>query len=698
MNKFVAKIKKYVPTKRKWIQLYSALLHNAHLKGFISGSFYKGQLKNVCTPGLNCYSCPGAAAACPLGSLQNSLAKSDKSMLFYVLGTLMLYGIIFGRFICGWLCPFGFIQELLYKIKTPKLKKSRVTRVLSYLKYVLLVFLVILVPIFLTAPGFCKLICPAGTLEGGIGLVANPANKTMLGDLGFFFTWKFVLLVGFILGSIFIFRFFCRFFCPLGAIYGFFNRFAVFGIRLERSKCVDCGRCHEKCKMDIKHVGDHECINCGECVDACPTGAISWRGSQIILPPSEIEALNDSSANVAINSARSEEYPGMAAQCSTESAQSSESVGTVRQTTETKAARLGKNATKRRRADVIRAVIGGVLIVSLIVSLVYYNFIYKDPSTDLTATVGVEVGNDLIDDSLTLVDGSTFSPGTAYGRIGIIYLWDGSFDEDESGNSPLDHIGDLSDLACDDSYKNKVNVTVVYYGTDRALLEDADASFDGIRFAFDDGGAYRDRLGGSDGLVTLVVNNEGIVTRRSSTAISADRLRVIVDFDSIPIGKNVGNRAQSSNIEIFDENGFTGNSIDPSVDNGKIRVVNFWGTWCAGCKEELPYFDSVASDYADSVTVIAIHSRSQFDINDASGYVDTHFRDSEIIFGVDTWVDESNTKLGEYYFSWMGGDVGLNAYPHTVILDSNGIILQIIPNAVTEDQLREYVDNALAGR
>ena len=140
MKQFFSKIKGWLPSKRKLIQLYSALLFNANIKGFATGKIYKGPLKNVCTPGLNCYSCPGASGACPLGSLQNSLSSTEKGSWYYVVGILLLWGILFGRMICGWLCPFGFIQELLYKIKTPKLKKNRFTRILSYFKYVLLVF------------------------------------------------------------------------------------------------------------------------------------------------------------------------------------------------------------------------------------------------------------------------------------------------------------------------------------------------------------------------------------------------------------------------------------------------------------------------------------------------------------------------------------------------------------------------------
>ena len=299
MKSMLIKIKNWfsnhLPTKRRLIQVYSALLFNANLKGYISGDIFKGITKNVCTPGLNCYSCPGAVTSCPLGALQNAFASSGKRSPYYMLGIIMLLGIMLGRWICGWLCPFGLFQDLMYKIKTPKLKKNRFTKVLSYFKYVILVFFVVIVPLVYAfkdfpLPAFCKYICPAGTLGGAIALLINPANAEDFGMLGPLFTWKFVLMVSFIVGAVFIYRVFCRFVCPLGAIYGIFNKIAIFGIKLEKKKCIDCGKCVSVCKMDIREVGDHECINCGECMAVCPTKAISWRGSQIILPENEIEA------------------------------------------------------------------------------------------------------------------------------------------------------------------------------------------------------------------------------------------------------------------------------------------------------------------------------------------------------------------------------------------------------------------------
>ncbi len=291
--KIVQWFKAHKPTKRRLIQLYSALLFNANLKGFGNGQIYKGPSKNFCTPGLNCYSCPGASGSCPLGALQNAVASSNRTVPYYIFGIILLFGFLFGRWICGFLCPFGLIQDLLHKIPTPKIKKGRLTHILSYFKYVVLVVFVFIIPFLYVfrdfpLPGFCKYFCPAGTLEGAIGLLSNKVNESSFRMLGPLFTWKFLLMVSCIVGAIFIYRIFCRFLCPLGALYGLFNKISLLGVKMERSKCIDCGKCITTCQMDIKKVGDHECISCGACINVCPTNAITYKGGRVKLAPNEI--------------------------------------------------------------------------------------------------------------------------------------------------------------------------------------------------------------------------------------------------------------------------------------------------------------------------------------------------------------------------------------------------------------------------
>lgn len=273
--------RKTLEFRRRCIQLLSALIYNANLSGFVSGSLYKGSTKGICVPGLNCYSCPGAVGSCPLGALQNGLAAIPRKFPFYVLGLLLLFGLLLGRLICGFLCPFGLIQELLYKIPSLKLKKNKWTKRLSWLKYVILAFFVIAIPIWsalrrgVPLPAFCKYICPAGTLEGGVLLaVLRPEYRALLGWL---FSWKALLCLLILLGSVFIFRNFCRFFCPLGALYSLFSRVAVFGIQVDESRCTHCDICTKTCLLDVEKVGDRECVQCGKCKEKCPCNAIHYR-------------------------------------------------------------------------------------------------------------------------------------------------------------------------------------------------------------------------------------------------------------------------------------------------------------------------------------------------------------------------------------------------------------------------------------
>lgn len=268
--------------KRRSVQILWAFLTNSYLLGFAQGKIYRGKLKNLCVPGLNCYSCPGAVGACPIGAMQAVIGNRNFKFAFYVAGFLIFTGALAGRFVCGWLCPFGLIQDLLYKIPFPKkIQTVWGDRLLRKLKYLILIVFVILMPMFLVdmlgqgAPYFCKLICPAGTLEGGIPLVL--LNKSMRGALGFLYVWKNALLFAVIVLSVLIYRPFCKYICPLGAVYSVFNPVAVFRYRIDKEKCVGCGVCKDVCKMQAdpqKNVNHPECIRCGDCKRACPTKAI----------------------------------------------------------------------------------------------------------------------------------------------------------------------------------------------------------------------------------------------------------------------------------------------------------------------------------------------------------------------------------------------------------------------------------------
>ena len=274
--------KKQSEWKRHRFQILWAFLTNSYLVGFAKGKIYDGKLKNLCVPGLNCYSCPGALGSCPIGAMQAVIGSWNFRMAFYVAGFLVFVGALMGRFVCGWLCPFGLIQDLLHKI--PFVKKISTFRgdwLLRKLKYVIFLVFVILLPMFVVdmlgqgAPYFCKLICPAGTLEGGIPLVL--LNSAMRTAVGWLYAWKNVLLVVIVLLSVVIYRPFCKYICPLGAVYSVFNPIAVFRYRVDKEACVHCGACAKACKMQVdpSETPNHpECIRCGSCKKVCPTGAI----------------------------------------------------------------------------------------------------------------------------------------------------------------------------------------------------------------------------------------------------------------------------------------------------------------------------------------------------------------------------------------------------------------------------------------
>ncbi len=277
------KNKKISERPRHTVQALWALLTNSYLVGFAQGKIYKGPLKNLCVPGLNCYSCPGAVGSCPIGSLQAVIGSRDFKFAFYVAGFLVFVGALIGRFVCGWLCPFGLIQDLLQKIPFPKkIKTFRGDKLLRRLKYVILAVFVILLPLYLVdiigqgSPYFCKLICPAGTLEGGLPLVL--LNESVRSTVGWLYAWKNVLLAATVILSILIYRPFCKYICPLGAVYSVFNPISVFKYRVDDSKCISCGACSRVCRMQIdptKTPNSLECIRCGRCKNVCPTGAIS---------------------------------------------------------------------------------------------------------------------------------------------------------------------------------------------------------------------------------------------------------------------------------------------------------------------------------------------------------------------------------------------------------------------------------------
>ena len=285
--------KNFLARFRGWIQAAATLLTNIHIPNLFKGKIYQGNVKTMCVPGLNCYSCPAATGACPIGAFQAVVGSSKFKFTYYITGFFILLGVLLGRFICGFLCPFGWFQDLLHKIPGKKLSTAKL-KPLRYLKYVILVVFVILLPAFVTNslgmgdPFFCKYICPSGMLLGGIplmtygSLAGNTAAGTSTGitswaEAGGLTSLKLGILAATILLSIMIYRPFCKYICPLGAIYSFFNRISLYRYSVDASKCTHCGVCKSVCRMGVDMSttpNSPECIRCGDCKAACPHHAI----------------------------------------------------------------------------------------------------------------------------------------------------------------------------------------------------------------------------------------------------------------------------------------------------------------------------------------------------------------------------------------------------------------------------------------
>lgn len=275
-------LKKTIFKIRLAIQIAFTALSNGYVVGFLKGKIYQGPGKKLCLPGLNCYSCPGALGSCPIGSLQAVLGSPKFQMSFYVVGFFLFTGAILGRVVCGFLCPFGLVQDLLYKIPFfAKRKNMPGHKGLVWIKYVILALMVVILPMFavnaygISDPWFCKYLCPSGTLFGGIPLIAT--NDGLQQALGGLFIWKMSVLLVILVWSLWVYRPFCKYLCPLGAIYGWFNPIALSRFQMDKEACIDCKKCKAACPMDIPvyaKPNSAECIKCGKCLQACPTDCI----------------------------------------------------------------------------------------------------------------------------------------------------------------------------------------------------------------------------------------------------------------------------------------------------------------------------------------------------------------------------------------------------------------------------------------
>ncbi len=255
-------------------QILSVCLYNAYIPGFFKASIYQGMLKTIPCPGLNCHSCPSALSTCPIGVLQLFVSYGTYHISLYVVGFLGAIGALGGRIICGWACPFGLLQDLVFKVPLPEIK---IYPLVEKTRYVVLIGLVGVAAWITKEPWFCKAICPAGTLEAGIPLVIlNSDLRDLIGGLFFF---KAAVLGVLLLLMMISKRPFCRVLCPLGALYSLFNKISFFRIAVDNDACISCDACHKECPVGIRIYqeggGSSSCVRCFRCVKDCPTKAIS---------------------------------------------------------------------------------------------------------------------------------------------------------------------------------------------------------------------------------------------------------------------------------------------------------------------------------------------------------------------------------------------------------------------------------------
>ena len=221
------------------------------------------RLHTICSPVFHCYACPLALFACPIGVIANFSALH--TIPFLAIGTLVVVGGIFAGFVCGWACPFGFLQDLVGRIPVPKFKLPPWTQ---HFRYVVLGVTVLAVP-YLWGEGhwlfICRL-CPAGTLEGAMYNAGKAAAQ------GTEIPWPSIAkltVFGLIVAAMFVtWRPWCTVLCPLGAIFGLFNRVSAIFLHVHPEDCTHCGRCAKECKMGLRsdvQLGDPTCIRCMDC-------------------------------------------------------------------------------------------------------------------------------------------------------------------------------------------------------------------------------------------------------------------------------------------------------------------------------------------------------------------------------------------------------------------------------------------------
>ena len=221
----------------------------------------------TCT--LNCQACELAWLGCPIGMLQQYVLNFRLPL--YVFGVLLTFGTALGRAICGWLCPFGLILDTCNKVCTHKYHPPEKLR---YFKYFYLGGVVILALLSGTI-FWCRYLC----------------FGALLGVVPYWLTWQTVSAFWLVyhlgvFAAYFTFSYFthgrawCRYFCPLGAIFSLLNPFSMLKRHYDFKWCTQCDKCKKICPMGLDPTEDNlhsklDCIKCGRCVRECKSDALS---------------------------------------------------------------------------------------------------------------------------------------------------------------------------------------------------------------------------------------------------------------------------------------------------------------------------------------------------------------------------------------------------------------------------------------
>jgi len=276
---------KLLNTLRRATQFAWLLLCNSFLSVFFRHKIYTGPLKCSCVPFLYCHACPSATFSCPMGTLQHYVAI--RKIPFFLAGHMSLIGLMIGRTTCGWFCPFGLIQDLLARLSP---KKFELPRFFAKFPYLVLAVLVLFLP-YLTGEHWYSKLCPFGTIVAGIPWVTwNPINPetnehtVAPGSVGILFAIKMMILVGFLGLFTVVKRPFCRYVCPMGLFFSWFNGLSLVQLRVSEN-CTHCGACKKSCPVDLKVYEEPNspacirCLNCTACkhVDVAAPILESWR-------------------------------------------------------------------------------------------------------------------------------------------------------------------------------------------------------------------------------------------------------------------------------------------------------------------------------------------------------------------------------------------------------------------------------------